>query len=349
MKTVTIKDVAREAGVSISVVSYVLNNNPNVSISKETKEKVLAAAGKLSYTPNSIARSMRTKKSMIIGLATFWDISDSVFTDVLKGVDHVFEKNGYSITYCNLRNSYSGEKIIELYNQKQIDGAILLLHVDPARNFDEIKFLNSIKQRKIPAVVIDGSTEDPDISYVNIDYHGTSYTAVNYLYKLGHRNLCYMLPNDSEVNNRQAVQRINGYKAALESLQLVDSNLYFTEDSMDDLISSVKSTYPINKPTAVVVNKTSYAVPLLKALYENGLKVPEDISVIACNDQGIAEFLTPPLTTIRVPTYAIGAKSAEMLFDILNGKPINIKLRLSNEVIERKSCMELLEPSTTKL
>ena len=291
MKAVTIKDVAREAGVSISVVSYVLNNNPNVSISKETRKKVIDVANKLNYIPNSIARSMRTKKSMIIGLATFWDISDSVFTDVLKGIDQVSEKNDYSVTYCNLRNSHSGEKIIELYNQKQIDGVILLLHVDPAENFDEIKFLNNIKQSKIPAVVINGSTEDPDMSYVNIDYHGTSYTAVNYLHKLGHRNLCYMLPNDREVNNKQAAQRVNGYKAALESLNLVDSNLYFNEDSIYKMIKLIKSTDSVNRPTAVVVNKTSYAAHLLKALGENGLRIPEDISVIACNDQGIAEFL----------------------------------------------------------
>lgn len=338
MRAVTIKDVAREAGVSISVVSYVLNNNPNVSISKETRKKVIDAASKLNYTPNSIARSMRTKKSMIICLASFWDISDSVFTDILKGIDQVSQKNAYSVTYCNLRNSYSGEKIIDLYNQKQIDGVVLLLHVDPAENFDEIKFLNNIKQRKIPAVVVNGSTEDPDISYVNIDYHGTSYTAVSYLYKLGHKNLCYMLPDDREVNNMQAIQRVSGYKAALESLNLIDSNLYFNDDSMGDLMSLIKSDDFSNKPTAVVVNKTSYAAYLLKALGENGLRVPEDISVIACNDQGIAEFLTPPLTTIRVPTYTIGVKSAEMLFDILNGKPLNIKLRLSNEVVERSSC-----------
>ena len=115
MKTTTIKDVAKEAGVSISVVSYVLNNNPNVSISKETREKVLDAAKRLNYTPNRIAQSMRTKKSMIIGLATFWDISDSVFTDVLKGVDEVVGQKGYSVTYCNITNNFNPSKIIELY------------------------------------------------------------------------------------------------------------------------------------------------------------------------------------------------------------------------------------------
>jgi len=99
---------------------------------------------------------MRTKKSMIIGLATFWDVSDSVFTDILKGVDSIAGKNGYSVTYCNITNSFNSNKIIELYNQRQIDGVILLLHVDPAKSFNEIEFINNIKSSKIPAVVIDG-------------------------------------------------------------------------------------------------------------------------------------------------------------------------------------------------
>ena len=147
-----------------------LNNNPNVSISKGTRARVLDAAKSLKYTPNSIARSMRTNKSMVIGLATFWDVSDSVFTDVLKGVDSIAESNGYSVTYCNIKNSFDGQKIVELYNKRQIDGVILLLHVDPAKSFNEIKFINNIKQSGIPAVVIDG-TERADTSYVYNDYY----------------------------------------------------------------------------------------------------------------------------------------------------------------------------------
>jgi len=388
VKSATIKDVAKKAGVSISVVSYVLNNNPNVSISDETRTRVLDAAKSLNYKPNSIARSMRTNKSMVIGLATFWDVSDSVFTDVLKGVDSVAERNGYSVTYCNIRNSFNGLKITELYNQRQIDGVILLLHVDPAKSFSEIQFINNIKQSGIPAVIIDGSTEDPDMSYVYIDYYGTSYTAVNYLYKLGHRKFCYMLPDINEIHNIQAVQRINGYKDALKNLNLVDYGLYFNQDSVHDIVNLIKpdsnvpannvsaydmpvndvpvnnaSVYnapvndvsldnaPVNyasdsdnqaskKPTAVVVNKTRYAVYLLKAFSEHGIKVPDDISVISCNNQNYAEFLTPPLTTIKVPIYEIGEKSADILFDIMKDKPLNIKLKLLNEVIERGSCKE---------
>lgn len=341
MKTTTIKDVAKEAGVSISVVSYVLNNNPNVSISKETREKVLDAAKRLNYTPNSIARSMRTKKSMVIGLATFWDVSDSVFTDILKGVDSVAGKNDYSVTYCNITNSFNSNKITELYSQRQIDGVILLLHVDPAKSFNEIEFINNIKSRKIPAVIIDGSTEDPDMSYVYIDYYGTSYTAVNYLYQLGHRSFYYMLPDEHELNSKQALQRVNGYRDALKSFKLLDSGLYITKDSIYDAINMINSAAPANRPTAIVANKTRYAAHLLKAFVEHGIKIPDDISVIACNDQNIADFLTPPLTTIKVPTYTIGQKSAEILFDILQGKSLNIKLKLSNEVIERGSCRYL--------
>jgi LacI family transcriptional regulator len=340
MKTVTIKDVAKEAGVSISVVSYVLNNNPNVSISKETRDKVIHAAQKLNYTPNSIARSMRTKKSMIIGLATFWDVSDSVFTDALKAIDSISEKHGYSVTYINIKDRHKGNKIVELFKRSQIDGVIMLSHVDPAKSFNEQEVINRIKKNKIPAVVIDGSTEDPDISYVYIDYFGTSYTAVNHLYKYGHRKFCYMLPDKKELSSRQAVQRIEGYKEALRDLNLSDSNIYFDINSMQEIIDLIKSE-KADKPTAVIVNKTRYAAVLLRAFGENNIKVPDDISVIACNDQNFADFLTPPLTTIKVPIYEIGVKSGEILFDILKGRSLNVKLKLSNEVVERGSFKKL--------
>ena len=131
---------------------------------------------------------------MIICLATFWDVSDSVFTDILKGVDSIAERNGYSVTYCNIKDNTTCFKIIELYDQKQIDGVILLLHVDPAENFDENEFLRHIKQNGVPTVIINGRTEDPDMSYVYFDYYATTYTAVNYLYNLGHRRFSYLLP-----------------------------------------------------------------------------------------------------------------------------------------------------------
>lgn len=342
MKAATIKDVAKKAEVSISVVSYVLNNNPKVSISKETKDRVLAAAKSLNYIPNSMARSMRTNKSMVIGLATFWDVSDSVFTDILKGVDSIAGKNGYSVTYCNIKNDFNGTKIIELYSQRQIDGIILLLHVDPDKNFSESKFINKIKQSCIPTVIIDGNTQDPDMSYVYIDYYGTSYTAVNYLYKLGHRNFCYMLPDQNEMSNIQAAQRICGYKDALKNLNLIDQGLYFNKQSIYDAIDALISETSINKPTAIVVNKIRYAVPLIKMLLEEGIKIPDDISIIACNDQNYAEFLTPSITTIKVPIYEMGQKGAAMLFDILQDVDTQkVKLKLPNVVVERESCMRL--------
>jgi len=339
----TIRDVAKEAGVSISVVSYVLNDNPNVSISRETRERVLAAAKKLNYTPNRIAQSMRTQKSRVLGLATFWDISDSVFTDILKGIDSVAEKHGYAVTYCHIKNTSSADKVIDLYNQRQIDGVIFLLHVDAAKNFTEKNFLKKIKTQQIPAVIINGSTQDEDLSYVYIDYYNTSSVAVEYLYSLGHRKLAYMLPDKDEVNRRQAVQRINGFKAALTDLGLDQyAPFYFDQDTVGELIKILREEDVERKPTAIVAHKTNYAAFLLKALLEAGVKVPDDVSVIALNDNYIADYLTPPLTSVRVPTYSIGQKSAELLFDILKGKILNEKLKLPNKVVERQSCRPLV-------
>jgi len=338
LKAITIKDVAKEAGISISVVSYVLNNNTSVSISEETKTRVINAAKRLNYTPSRVARSMRTNKSMVIGLATFWNVSDSVFTETLKGVDSIAEKNGYSVTYCNLKNDSSGLKVLELYNQRQIDGVILLANVGLDKNFSEIEFINNVKKSGVPTVIINGITERPDISYVYIDYYGTTYTAVDYLYQLGHRKLCYMLPNKNEIDNMQSVQRIRGYKDALKNLNLIDYDLYLNTESIYDIVDLLSSE---DKPTAVVVNKMPYAVQLLKTCVKLGIKVPEDISIIACNDEDYAGYLTPPLVTIKVPICEMGEKSAEILFDAFKNKSLSIKLKLPNKVIERESCRRL--------
>mgnify|MGYP002411534043 CR=1 FL=1 len=334
MKLVTIKDVAKEAGVSISVVSYVLNNNPNVSITDKTRSKVLDAAKKLNYKPNSIARSMRTKKTMMICLATFWDVSDSVFTDVLKGVDNIAEENQYSVIYCNIKDHTTSQKIIDLYKQRQIDGVILLLHVDPMENFDEADFIRHIKQNHVPAVIINGRTEDLELNYVYIDYYSSTYTAVRFLYQIGHRRMCYILPDEHEVSSIQAVQRIEGYKDAVKDFGLTKSDLYFDNETLIKHIDLFKSD---RKPTAVIVNKTAYAASLLRTFAENHIKVPEDISVVACNDQSTANYLTPALTTVRIPIYEIGETSAGILFELLKGNSSIIKQKLSNEVVERKS------------
>lgn len=336
MKKVTIKDIAREAGVSISVVSYVLNNNTNVSITEKTRVKVINAAKRLNYTPNRIARSMRTNKSMVICLATLWNVSDSVFTETLKGVDSIAQKNDYSVIYCNLQKDQKGDKIVTLYNQRQIDGVILLSYAGSSGDYNEIDFINNVKKTGIPGVIINGNTELPEVSYVYIDYYATAYMAVEYLYKLGHRKLCYMYPDKSEENSIQSIQRINGYKDALEQLGIENSTFLLNSDSLSRLPGLLA-----DKPVAIVANKVNYAVSLLKMCNKLGIRVPDDVSVIACNDDHYAGFLTPPLTTVKVPIYEMGEKSAQLLFDSLNNRKTNMKIKLPNKIIERESCIKV--------
>lgn len=167
--------------------------------------------------------------------------------------------------------------------------------MDAAKNFTEKNFLKKIKNQQIPAVIINGSTQDEDLSYVYIDYYNTSSVAVEYLYSLGHRKLAYMLPDKDEVNRRQAVQRINGFKAALTDLGLDQyAPFYFDQDTVGELIKILREEDVERKPTAIVAHKTNYAAFLLKALLEAGVKVPDDVSVIALNDNYIADYLTPP-------------------------------------------------------
>lgn len=337
MKKTTIKDVAAMAGVSISVVSYVLNDNENVSISDKTKARVLEAAQTLNYIPSNIARSMRTGRSRIIGLTSFWDVSDKVFADFLKGAYQEAQKNDYSLNYCNIKGDEYDFRIMDLYEQKQIDGAILFFHIDSPDYFNEGSFVKKLKKRNIPFVIVDGSTSLPDINYVYVDYYHTTQLAVNYLHDLGHRRFAYLLPDREETGSKQAGERLRGYRETIGFFDHMGRDFTFDMGGAGEVIHLIKNR-PSKGPTAIVANKSKYGAKLLKAFWESGISVPDDVSVIGCNDDTFAEYLTPPLTTVKVPFGTIGEKTARILLEILDDTDPKCRLKFKNQLVVRDSC-----------
>ena len=126
MKKATIKDVAKEAGVSISVVSYILNNTPGQSFTDETRKRVISAAKKLNYTPNYIAKGMRSRRSMNIGIVLYWNISDVIVNEMLKGISKITEKYDYNIVLCLPSENKNQFSYIDAFKQRQVDGIIFV-------------------------------------------------------------------------------------------------------------------------------------------------------------------------------------------------------------------------------
>jgi LacI family transcriptional regulator len=178
MKRPTIKDVAQKAGVSISVVSYVLNETPGQTIPEPTRTKIKNAAEELNYKPNAIARGMRTKKSLSIALVSFWDVTLPVVNQVFNGILKTTDTIDYNVLFCNLAYSDDIQKnefrYVDLFNSQMIDGVLLFSPFELTHGFNEHIHVEKIKANNIPAVIMNGYTHDKLLNYVYLDYHNTS-------------------------------------------------------------------------------------------------------------------------------------------------------------------------------
>lgn len=334
----TIKDVAAKAGVGISVVSYVINNTPGKTISEATRERIFAAAKELEYTPNAIARGMRIKKAMTIGLVSFWNITDLVFIEILEGVSKGAEENGYSILLCNLNSKEDSLNYEELYKKQIIDGIILISPHDIRKGFDEKLHVETIKKNKIPSVIINGTTKDDDVSYIYFDYFNSTYKAVEYLVNKGHRWIGYLNTYGKEMNQIPAKERLQGYKKAMSDngLSVIEQHIFNAEEveTLCDLVLKGQG------PSALIANKSNYGHLFLKRAFERNIKIPEQISVMAANAESYSAYLFPALTTIHLPMKEIGQMAAEIMLDIIKGAMSQIKLTLPGQVEERESVKE---------
>lgn len=212
---ITIKNVAEKAGVSISTVSYVLNDTLGQTIREETKEHVKAVAKELGYTPNLNAKGLRSKKPSSIGVINFWQLSDPIFADVFKGICSACEKAQYYTLMCKT----DVDSCISAFLSYQIAGLIIISPYDKMQKYNEVEFLEKIIEHKIPCAIINGMTHYDEISYVNIDYFSNAYKATEYLINLKHTKIAYLLPRVLEFDEypMPAMGRFNGYKAALNS------------------------------------------------------------------------------------------------------------------------------------
>ncbi|HEX2951107.1 MAG TPA: LacI family DNA-binding transcriptional regulator [Armatimonadota bacterium] len=333
----TIKDVARQAGVSISVVSYVLNRTAGKTITDATRERVFAAASELDYTPNAIARGMRTKRAMSIGIMSFWDTGDTVFSELLRGITHITNQRHYDVVFSSQDQQQGEYRYIELYKQRRIDGIILISpHEGDARRFDEQAHINIIKAHRIPAIIINGYTQDNSLSYIYFDYHQSGYLATQYLLTLGHRSIGFLQQAEGDPCQHQAKQRLQGYHDALTDTGLaIDPALIYRYADIASLLDAVQSGHG---PTAVVAVKSHTAWQLLRQAVLQHIRIPDQLSVIAANTEAYSSYLYPALTTVRLPMEDIGKQAAAMLLDTIAETCVQSTLTLPNTVVVRESC-----------
>ncbi|GAA0125539.1 substrate-binding domain-containing protein [Clostridium senegalense] len=327
----SIKDVAKEAGVSIATVSRVLNGI-NV-VNEDTKKKVLDAIDKLGYRPNILARSLKTHKSSTIGII-IPDIASDIFPEVVRGAEDVANIYNYNIMLCNTDLDIEKEKdSFRMLKEKMVDG---ILYMGNALVKEVEDFINELE---IPVVTV--GTEDSQKKYpsVTIDIFQAAYDATKYLIEKGNKKIAYIgfFP---EMYGGNYQQFFEGYKKAVEEdLEYNDNLVYFSSLNAQEGFKGTNEILSKNSFDAIFCSSDEVAVGAINALREKNIKVPDEVSVMGFNDTDLAAMYYPTLTTVSQPLYDMGSLSMRALIKILNKDEIDTKeFVLPYEIVERNSC-----------
>lgn len=332
--TVTIKDIAEAANVSVTTVSRVLNDKPDVS--PNTRNKVLEKINELGYKPNSIARGLALKKTNTLGLI-IPDISNPFFPDIARGVEDMANKKGYSIIFCNTDNEQKKEKeAIELMKEKQVDGILLSLSTT---NKDELKKLRNVKY---PVVQIDRKIPDIDYPSITIDNYKSAYTATKHLINFGHQKIAHIT---GDLGTITGYKRLEGFKDAMNeaNLNIKDSYIkkgnYSKKSGYENMLELLKNNNP---PSAVFIANDLMAVGAYQAVFAFDLSIPEDISIIGHDNIDVTKLVNPTLSTMAQPKYKLGHKAVQLLIkEIESNNLSNEEIILTTDFKNRNSTRRL--------
>lgn len=339
---ITIKDVAKLAGVTPAVVSRVFNNDETLNIKDETRQKVLKAMSDLNYKPNTVARSLRTRSVNTIGMIIS-DINNPFYTSIICGVQNAAEKAGYCMILCDTHDDDMTEmKYISMLKEQFVKGIIL------SSTFVMDSIIKELREQDIKYVMVNRMTTESDAPYIRTDDIRGEMNAVRYLIGLGHTRIAHI---SGPFYADTSIKRIQGYTRALVEGGIKYDNKYLVEASRFEEKEGYEACKrllerdDIKRPTAITTGNDLLAIGATHAIQEAGLKIPDDISLVGYNDIWMCEHLNPPLTTVHSPLFEMGRKAFEVLHAMLNGEDEKVESSniFSAELVIRESACECKE------
>jgi DNA-binding LacI/PurR family transcriptional regulator len=323
---VTIKDVAKLAKVAPSTVSRVIADNPKIS--DATKQKVYKAMKDLNYQPNAIARSLANKSTKTLGLilpSTDENLfNNPFFIQAMKGISVYTQKKDYYIMYTHSSNEENALSVMKNYiHSKWVDGVILLTVSENDKCIDYLKSVNH------PFVVIGRPENVQNVLWVDNDNFQAMYSVVNHLIKKGHRDISFIGgPHHLNVTK----DRLDGYKRALEMHgTIVDEDMIFEAKDFSEACGyeAMKELLAIKAPTAVVATDDLIAFGALRAIKE---LTDKKIDVIGFNNTPLADYQSPPLSSVDINAEKLGYYAAKLLVNKLE----NVENVLNHYIVETK-------------
>ena len=330
MSNVTLKDVAKEAGVSISTVSRVIREQN--AVRPETRKKVMEAIKKLNYYVDTTARAMVKKQTKTIGLSIS-DISNPFYPPLLRGVENTINKFGYSLILCNTDEDAEKEKqYLKVMLEKRVDGLIVSL-ASPTN----VSILKEFEKRNIPIVCVDRKAEDIEVDTVSVDNFYGSFAAVEHLLKLGHTRIA-MISGIRGITTTE--ERIKGYIEALKKYEADEPIIVEGKSTIEGAIEATEKVLKLDPLTAIFSCNNLMTLGVYIGLKKNGKKIPKDIAVVGFDDLDWADALNPPPTVVSQPAYAIGSTAAQMVIQriLKEGPSKKQNIVLKTELIVRESC-----------
>ncbi len=339
----TMKDVAELANVSITTVSHVINKTRYVS--DELTTRVKKAMEELDYYPNSLASSLRSGKTKIVGLM-IPDISNQFFAEMSRKIEDNGYEYGYSVILCNTNeNAKKEESYIDVLIAKQVDGIIFISAVDNSKNIRKSIDAN------IPIVVVDRDVKEIKADVVLVDNFKGGYQAAQYLIDLGHRRIgCITGPSPIT----PSAQRVGGYQQALEDADISpDPSLIvsgdFSYESGREAMSKLLSLPDL--PTAVFACNDMMAIGAIQAANDNGFGISDDISIIGFDNIPFSQSVYPALTTVAQPFDKIAKTIVDLLIEKMKLQskrrnpdfqcPEYKRIVMDIKLIERDSCRSI--------
>lgn len=328
----TIHDIARELEISASTVSRALNNNPRISL--KTKEKIKAVADRLGYRPNTLASNLRNKKSNTIGIVVPL-INRHFFSSVISGVEDIAFKAGYNVVISQSNDLAAKEiSIVQSMFSNRVDGLIISIAMQTS-NFDHLKLF---RKKQIPLVFFDRAVPEIDTDKIVVDDFDGAFRVTQHLIDQGYKRIAHLA---GPQNLTTYFDRKNGYIEALRKNKIAfdESLVNVSTLTSEDGVPAIEKLMALpNPPDAIFCGNDTTALSVMIYLRDKGIRIPEDFGIVGFSNEPFSKVVSPAISTILQPGFAMGQKAAELIISKIENKDRTYQtITLPTELIIRDS------------